>query len=351
MRSVSSGDFLDPASDPASDRVLKGLLTGLAVAWCAWLAVSGNSRYFLPMACVAGAILALVLQRTYARWPDATRVGIALVLLVQIVQIVLGTDWRRESRAWGGPWLSVQVPQRLRDEPFLYLSLGFQSGSALARYLHPDSGMMNVSGFQVIAPGHPGGDRAQRLIDRYRDRVRMLLPLSSRDLDERNAVARVGSLSGMVGRFGFRVAPTDCEIIRINGTLRGVIEAPEKKDDAEKARPEIRFLTCRLVFRAGGGVELRDARQGGRHSVRPCRGCLSQTVSSAAACDGVPRALGSHVQHGLGGPALDRRRTVEVFQAGSRRRSDRHRFSRRLEERAAAIRLFAQGGTRVRRCA
>ena len=66
----------------ASDRVLGGLLVGLGFAWCLWLQQSGNSRYFLPMAGVTGAVLALVLQRLYLRWRDATIV-VVLVLLAR----------------------------------------------------------------------------------------------------------------------------------------------------------------------------------------------------------------------------------------------------------------------------
>ena len=94
--------------DAASDRVLFGLLAGLALAWCLWLGASGNSRYFLPMACVASAVVALLVQRLHARWPDATVVAVVVALLIQFAQIVLGSDWKREGRPWNGSWLACR---------------------------------------------------------------------------------------------------------------------------------------------------------------------------------------------------------------------------------------------------
>jgi len=250
------------AGHSAADRVLAGLLLGLAVSWVAWLHVSGNSRYFLPMSCVAGAVLALVLQRLHLRHPDATAVAIALLVLVQGMQIVLGSDWKRDGRNWDGQWLAPQVPPRLRDEPALYLSLGFQTGSALLPFLHKDAAMMNVSGFQEIAPGRPGGQRAELLIRRHRGRVRMLIPLPSHERNEGQALGRASQLSPRLARFGLEVDPTDCEIIRVDGSLRGVIETPPAGAPVTNARPQIRFVTCRLV-------EAPKARAAYERAVRP----------------------------------------------------------------------------------
>ena len=44
-------------------RVLIALATAFLVAWCLWLKSSGNSRYFIPMGCVAAALLAVALHR------------------------------------------------------------------------------------------------------------------------------------------------------------------------------------------------------------------------------------------------------------------------------------------------
>ena len=234
-----------PARDPFEDasrskRVLSALLVGLGVAWCLWLAMSGNSRYFLPMACVAGATLALVLQRLYHAWPKATLYSVVLVLAAQSVQFAFGTDWRRGGGAWEGTWLRVEVPHRLRAEPQLYLSSSFLTGSAIMPYVHPESGMVNIGGFNVIGPHHPGGERAQALIDRNVERLRLLVALPPNIVDRASLPSPPTTLNVYVRRLGLRVDPADCEFLRVEGNLRG--ERRVSQDHVWKY-----FIACRLV--------------------------------------------------------------------------------------------------------
>jgi hypothetical protein len=225
--------------DADSKRTLVALLIGLAIAWCLWLAISGNSRYFLPMGCVAGAILALVLQRLYAVWPSVTIYATLLMLAAQAVQFSLGTDWRREGGVWDGPWLRVDVPERLRSEPQLYLSSSFLTGSAIMPYVHPQSGMINIGGFNVIGPHHPGGVRAQVLIDRNIERLRLMVALPPGIVDRASLPSSPTVLNVYVRRLGLGVDPSDCEFLRIEGNLRG--ERRPAKDIGWKY-----FIACRL---------------------------------------------------------------------------------------------------------
>lgn len=239
---VASRPAKDPAAvDGSSRRTLFALLTGIAIAWFLWLAMSGNSRYFLPMACLAGVALALVLQRLHALWHSATIAAILLMFAMQAVQFALGTDWKRDGGPWEGPWLRVEIPERLRSEPFLYLSAGFMSGSALVPYLHPQSGIINIGGFNVIGPGHPGGARAQALIDRNSDRLRILVPLPPGVVDRASLPSSPEALKVYVRRFGLRVDPSDCEFPRVEGNLRGE-RRPESSNGAWRY-----FIACRLA--------------------------------------------------------------------------------------------------------
>jgi hypothetical protein len=220
--------------------VLAGLLTGLAAGWVLWLALSGNSRYFIPMACLAAVVLAALLQRLHARWPDATLLAAALAIGVQCVQLAVGSDLRRDGQEWGGPWLRVEVPERLRAEPSLHLSVGFLSGSALLPYMHRDAGMINVGGFNVIAPGHPGFERAQKLMARNADRLRLLLPLPPGVVSRATLPGPPEQLNVYVRRLGLRVDGTDCEFPRLEGNLRG-----ERRPESGEAWKH--FISCRLV--------------------------------------------------------------------------------------------------------
>jgi len=229
------------AGAAASNRVLGGLLAGLAFAWCLWLQQSGNSRYFLPMACVASVVLALVFQRVYLRWRDATTVLVLLLLAGQTVQLGMGADLKREGLAWEGPWARVEVPARLVQEPHLFLSVAFLSGSGLLPFLHPDSGMINTAGFHVIGPDHPGGSRTQAMIERNAGRLRLLMPLPPGAVDRATLPGSPAGLAIHVRRFGLRVDPSDCEFLRVEGNLRAATR------QAGKPREWTHFISCRLL--------------------------------------------------------------------------------------------------------
>jgi hypothetical protein len=232
----------------ASNRVLLGVTAGWIVAWLLWLGLSGNSRYFLPMGCVAGVMLALLLQRLYLRWRDGTLIVVGVILLAQGVQFAVATDWKRDGLRWSGPWLTTEFPGRFRDEPFLFLSASFLSGSAFLPYWHPSSGMMTITGFYALGPDRPGGARAQALIESNVDRLRILLPLPPGAVDRTTLPGPPSDLDVYVRRFGLRVDPTDCEFVRLEANLRG------KATEAASTNRWTSFLTCRLE-RAPGAAE------------------------------------------------------------------------------------------------
>ena len=242
----SRSDGICAVADNAGNRVLTGLIVGLMASWCLWLVTSGNSRYFLPMSCVASVVLAAILQRSFQRWPDATAIAILLLVGAQIVQLAFGADLKRESHPWGGPWLSVEVPERFRKEPHFYLSLAFQSGSAFMPYLHPDSGIMTVSGFYTIGPDGPGGLRAMRLIGENAGRLRMLILLPKGAGRPDALPGSPEELSVLVRRFGLRVDASDCDFFRFDGNLRGTIAVAPEAELAPWSTAKTRFLTCRL---------------------------------------------------------------------------------------------------------
>jgi hypothetical protein len=235
----------------AGQRAFLGILVGLAVAWIAWLAMSGNSRYFLPMACLAGVALALAMQRLREWTRDGALVVVALVVLLQGTQLIVGTDLEREGGPWEGPWLRVEVPQRLRESPALYLSAGFLSGSAFLPNLHPASGMINVGGFNIVAPGHPGWTKASALIERNASRVRLLLPMPAGVTSRATLPGRPEDLDVYVRRLGLRVDGDDCEFLRLRGSLRG-----ERRPQGD---PWKHFLTCRLVADPAGRAAYESA--------------------------------------------------------------------------------------------
>ena len=163
------------APDIRSERALAALGAGFLVDWVLWLTASGNSRYFIPMACVA-AVLAVVLTfRLFATLPKVRNYLLLAVFIVQLLQLHYGTQysaafpWSRE------PWLQVSVPERLAHEPALYFNIGNQSNSFLVPYLARGSGFINLQGDSTLGPGGANGRRIGALIRRYSPHVRMLM--------------------------------------------------------------------------------------------------------------------------------------------------------------------------------
>jgi hypothetical protein len=210
-------------------RVMAALATAFVIAWCLWLQTSGNSRYFIPMGCVAAALLAVTLHRAYRRWKDGTLVAIAVIILAQGVQIVVAADWQRDGVDWRGPLLELKYPDRFRNEPALFLSTSFLSGSAFLPHWHPQSGMMTISGFYAIGPDRPGFARAMSLIASNEGRVRSLT-LLPRDFDETTGLPGSPSdLNIFFRRFGLAIDPSDCEFVKARSNLVAALRANDRQ--------------------------------------------------------------------------------------------------------------------------
>src|SRR5262249_43079557 len=79
---------------PIDERLLAALGCAFAVDWAAWLYVSGNSRYFLPMACVAAVLVLALAFRVFEGRPKLRNYVLALVFAAPGLQLLLGTEFR-----------------------------------------------------------------------------------------------------------------------------------------------------------------------------------------------------------------------------------------------------------------
>jgi len=191
------------------------------------------------MGCVGAVLLAALLQRAYRRWKDATLIAVTLIVLAQGVQIVVGSDWKRDGGVWEGPLLEARSPERFRTEPSLFLSTSFLSGSAFLPTWHPQSGMITISGFYAIGPDRPGWERTQRMIGRSADRLRSLTLLPEGYDDTTGLPGPASDLDIYFRRLGLAVDPTDCEFVKVRSNFV----------DTAAANDRVRWSTwvsCRL---------------------------------------------------------------------------------------------------------
>lgn len=197
-------------------RVLSALGCGLCLNWVLWLRVSGNSRYVLAMACVAAAVIVGVLFLLFESRPKVRNYILAAVFIVQGIQLYMGAEYRWNGVPWGGPWFDVSMPERLKSERNLYLSLGTQSNSFLVPFLPRESAFVSLAGGYTMDPESANGTHVKAMIRKFSPNVRaVFLTTKPPEKDEhRTAVPQV---DGALQWFGLRADVNDCDTIAVHG--------------------------------------------------------------------------------------------------------------------------------------
>lgn len=239
-------------------RIVAALSLGLAVDWTLWLAASGNSRYFLPMSCVAAVLVVAFTFALFESRPKARNYFLAAILTVQGLQVWEGADHRWREAEWGGSWFNVDVPRQLASEPNLYLSIGVQSNSFLVPYLAAGSGFINFSGGYALGSDGPAGKRIEVLIRRYGPRLRMLASGAHVYADNEKRAPPRSLIDGALQRLGLRVDPTDCATIAVHGVPADleITFASSPQLVSDRTTLDITFVvSCRVIHDVTGRAE------------------------------------------------------------------------------------------------
>jgi hypothetical protein len=209
-----------PAAAPSSEsanRALVALGCGFAAEWIVWLYGSGNSRYFIPMACVA-AVLAVALLFQLLANHRLGRNGILLALFVaQGTQLVLGTEYRWNLAPWDGHWFDVEIPQKLASQPNLFLSIGMTSNSYIAPFLPKGSGMVNFAGGYPLGPDGATASHLRAMIARSAPHLRVLVSGDRVHEDSALRAPRESDVDDTLRPYALRVDMSDCETIIVRG--------------------------------------------------------------------------------------------------------------------------------------
>ena len=230
-----------------STRVLAALGCGLAVNWIIWLNVSGNSRYVLTMACVAAAVIVGMLFRLFERWPKVRNYILAITLASQAVQLYMGAEYRWNGVPWGGQWFDVSIPDKLKKESSLYMTLGTQSNSFIAPFLAKGSGFVNVAGGYTLDPEGANGVRVRDLIRRFEPNLRVVF-LSYKPYENAERGPLLGQIDYALQWYGLRPDLSDCSTITVNGLPPELEIRYQGTLPLEPQNRETTYLkTCRLV--------------------------------------------------------------------------------------------------------
>ena len=232
----------------ADSRVLTALGFAFAADWFAWLTVSGNGRYFLPGACVAGVLLVGVISLVLATRTRARNYLLAAIFGTQLVQLCVGADLRWKGVPWNGrPWFDVQVPETLARERALYLSLG--PNAFVAPYLAPDAGLMSFGADYPFGLSGANGAKAAALIAKYAPHLRVLWQSAHPYPDAVRQIPGISIVDRAVRRFALRAQTSNCVTITVHG-LPPDTEArtTSTQPGADKPAGDTSYLvSCELV--------------------------------------------------------------------------------------------------------
>jgi hypothetical protein len=226
-----------------STRVLAALGCGLALYWILWLHASGNGRYVLTMACVAAAVIVGMLFRLFEPWPKVRNYLLAIIFVVQAVQLCLGAEYRWNGVPWGGQWFDVSVPDKLKSESNLFLTVGAQSNSFLAPFLAKGAAFINVAGSYTLDPDGANGVRVKELMRRFQPNLRVAFLI-----DKPYENAREPLLDSVLPWYGLRPDLNDCAIITVHGLPPALKIRYQGTLPLEPQNRETTYVkTCRVV--------------------------------------------------------------------------------------------------------
>lgn len=225
------------------------LVLFLALTYGLWMLTSGNARYAAAWFLLAGLMLVRAVQLlSTAR---AAAMGLLMLLCVQFYAFAgTGGQFRlMGSQPWNADaYIRLEVPNALVESPFLHLSLGIQSYAGLAHYLNPEGAFINLRGQMSIPNEGPLAERLKQQLIRWRGRTRFLFaPRFNPDTSAFGAAVAADNWL-LSRRYGLRIDPRDCHMIRILGFSpepnAQVEQTAETKSENTSAR---RVLSCAAV--------------------------------------------------------------------------------------------------------
>jgi hypothetical protein len=238
----------DPAAD-GSERALAALGLAFLADWVLWLATSGNSRYFIPMASVAAVVAIALIFRSCSQWPKARNYLLMTAFVLQFYQLHFGAQYSANIPWNHKPWFQVSVPKRLASTPELYFSIGMQSNSFITPYLAPGSGLINLEGDYTLGPDGAVGEHIASLIRRYSPHLQILMRDVRRDAGYDASLPKLVDANDALEPFGMQLDSSHCERIVVHGTSSPAIGTTTRtllRESVEEATTGY-FVACQVV--------------------------------------------------------------------------------------------------------
>jgi hypothetical protein len=241
------------AAESTSDgamRALAGLGFAFLVDWSVWLTASANSRYFIPMACVAAVLAIALIFRLFAERPKLRNYLLLAIFAVQFFQLHFGTQYPARTAWTGEPWFEVSVPQSVAREPDLFFSIGIQTNSFLAPYLAPGSALVNLVGSYTLGATGANGSRIEALIRHYSPHLRILVRDENLDAKQDVGFPKTDAVNDALDPFALQLDTKHCARVVVHGITRPPIGTysgtkPPKLSPSEAQTGY--FISCAVV--------------------------------------------------------------------------------------------------------
>lgn len=139
---------------PAGLKPVLALSMFVGLGFAAWMATSGNGRYFVPVLLLAGPLAV-----GFAHWLPVTRSlrvsAAAAMVLWQVFLLFQMSPWGVWNYVnWrSSPAFQVEVPPEWKREPATYVTLSMLSYAIIAPQFHPASRWINI--VDVVGGGVP----------------------------------------------------------------------------------------------------------------------------------------------------------------------------------------------------
>jgi hypothetical protein len=200
-----------------ASRAQAALGCGFLVDWILWLLASGNSRYFIPMACIASVLGVALIQRVFSERAAVRNYLLAAAIGAQLYQLYAGTEYRAPLPWPARRWFSLSLPAEVASQPNLYFMIGEQSNSYIIPYLPAASGFVNLEGEYNLGAGGPNGTHIQSLIKRFGTHLRVLVAVPQGNTAPFATLAHTPRVEDAIAPFGLKIAPGRCATIVARG--------------------------------------------------------------------------------------------------------------------------------------
>ncbi len=196
---------------------VKMIIVFFVVSFALWLATSGNGRYALPVLLLVAPVVILAIREVVKvrSWFLGTAM---LILALQMTVVLLAESPRWDVGEWTKNWIDVEVPAKLRDNHYGYLTEGNNSNSFVALSLHPASRLVSMIGIFPLSKEGPGGERLRTFIASYTGKLRTLsqleFPLGQTPLGETDFGQHTRNIDVRYALWDLRVDATDCQQIK-----------------------------------------------------------------------------------------------------------------------------------------